>query len=161
TEDILNSPPEQLAKQDFVAWLRSSDKYNEDFAAFNAVWQIPGVNSFDELLAKKVTGFDSDRKSKACKDDMTEYLKRFTNQLYRVVTDTIRQRDANHMIWGSRFIYWAPDEVVKIGAQYFDALAFDLYSYDMYRDKFDHYRSLIENTHPDTGFIITEFGFEN
>ncbi|ANE47087.1 hypothetical protein SY83_13365 [Paenibacillus swuensis] len=157
--DILSAPAARLAKQDMVDWLKN--RYNDNFTAFNAEWQIANVASFDDVLNTRIYGFDPDIKSATAKGDMKAYIQRFANQLFGVVTDAIKDKDPNHMIWGSRFVVWPEDFVVESAAQYFDVLAFDMYSYSTYRDRFDHFRNLIEATHPDVGFIISEFGMED
>lgn len=141
------------AKKDFVQFM--SNRYNGNIAEFNKNWNL-SMASFDAMLAS--FAFDGNNgASDACKADMDAYLEHFCDELFKVCTETIRKYDTNHMIWGPRLIFWAPDPVIKSAGKYFDAIAFDWYGYEVFEDKYEHYQELASNK----PFLMTEFGFES
>ncbi len=60
------------------------------------------------------------------RDDFSSFLKLFAQQYFRVVRDTLKQFDPNHLYLGCRFA-WRTPEAVAAAAEYCDVVSFNIY----------------------------------
>ena len=92
---------------------------------FNAAWGCH-LTSFEEAGSSPL-----EVKTKAAKNDMSTFFSLFLDARYKLVGETFRKHDSNHLLIGDR---WTPataslEEVVKKGARYFDLISINYYSY--------------------------------
>ncbi|MCZ7584643.1 MAG: hypothetical protein M5R36_15625 [Deltaproteobacteria bacterium] len=148
-----------------VDWLR--DRYGDDVAAFNLVWDL-GILSFDELLpmtSVSAVSFDADKKA-----DRAAFAGFVAERFFKTCHDAIRAADPNHLILGARFISWvAPREVVRAIVPYTDVVSVNHYMvFPIYFGMMDwladtlgwmHVHDMLQEYYDETNLpvLITEF----
>lgn len=111
---------DSAAKQSFIADLKA--KYKE-IADLNRAWNTQ-FSSWEALDAPyRVTEPFSD----AMKEDMAAFVKSYALQYFKVVHDTLKQLDPNHLYLGCRFAWYVPSEV-EAAARYCDVISFNIYA---------------------------------
>ncbi len=136
----LKSPPEQAAKKEFVADLKT--KYG-DIAKLNAAWGTTHA-SWDALLQSR----EAPDKQKAYRD-LTGFYTKTAKTYFQTVRDAIKAVAPNQLYLGCRFA-WVNDVAAKAAA-----ISCDVVSYNLYR------RSVADFKYPggDKPLIIGEFHF--
>lgn len=136
----LKSPPEQVAKKEFIAGLRK--KYVE-IAKLNTAWGTAHA-SWEALLQSR----EAPDKKKA-REDLTAFYTRAAETYFRTVRDAIKAVAPNNLYLGCRFA-WVNDLAAIAAAKYCDVV-----SYNLYR------RSVADFKYPggDKPLIIGEFHF--
>jgi hypothetical protein len=108
-------------KRRFVAWL--TEKY-KTVAAFNIAWALHAV-SFDALgdMALPV-------ESPAAKADVQEFTGVFLEEYFRLITDTYRKHDKNHLLLGCRLQSGTINnaQLCRIAGKYVDVMSFNYYT---------------------------------
>ena len=108
------------AKIAFLTVLK--DKY-PTIEAFNAAWKT-NFASWNDLDAPfKLT----DEPNDAQKADLSTFLTRFANQYFRIVSQTLKKADPNHLYLGCRFA-WRTPEAVQSAARWCDVVSFNIYA---------------------------------
>ncbi len=137
---VLQSPPEQAAKREFLNDLKA--KY-PDIAGLNSAW---GTNyaSWEALLESRT----APDKVKARKD-LVAFGIRLAETYFRTVRDTIKTVAPNQLYLGCRFA-WVNDDAAKAAGQYCDVVSYNLYQ-----------RSIADFKYPggDKPLIVGEFHF--
>lgn len=117
------------AKARLVEWLR--EKYG-DIAKFNAAWNpARPFASFDHLLEEPLFV-----RSDAGAEDMRDFTSVFLEAYYRLIHDTFKKHDPNHLLLGSR---WTPatarnEYIVRAGGKYLDVVSINYYGYFLDRE---------------------------
>jgi len=136
----LKSPPDQAAKQEFVADLKA--KYG-DIAKLNAAWGTTHA-SWDALLESREA---PDRKK--AREDLTTFYTKAAETYFRTVRDAIKAVAPNQLYLGCRFA-WVNDLAAKAGGKYCDVVSYNLYRRSVADFKYPG---------PDKPLIIGEFHF--
>jgi len=151
-DDFINLPPDAPGKKVAVEVLK--DVFNGDISKLNRELKT-NYTSFDELLSytgklPSTAPFNEARK---------EFVRRYAERYFSVVTKAIREVDKNHLILGVRFavspFIRPPDEVFEVAGKYVDVISLNLYNFQVApKDYLDH-------IHEITGkpIMITEFSF--
>jgi hypothetical protein len=137
----LQSPPEQAAKQKFIADLKAKyadiEKLNEAWGTHHASW--------DALLQNR----QAPGKSKA-NGDLVAFYTRIAEQYFRTVRDAIKAVAPNQLYLGCRFA-WVNDRAAAAAGKYCDVVSYNLYRRSVADFKF--------NGGADVPLIIGEFHF--
>ena len=109
------------SKQHLVKMLK--DKY-KDIKTLNEAWQV-NFDSFDALYDKGLP-----ISTKAAFQDMQKFNEIFLEEYYKVITDTFRKYDKNHMLLGNR---WQPgtsnnETLCRIAGKYMDIISINYYT---------------------------------
>ncbi|MCC7374912.1 MAG: beta-galactosidase [Verrucomicrobiales bacterium] len=140
-EAALRSPPEQPAKQAFIADLRS--KYRE-IASLNQKWGTTHVD-WEAVAASRVLP-PRDR----AREDLEAFYTRTAETYFRTVRDALREVAPGQLYLGCRFA-WANARAAAAAAKYCDVVSYNLYQRGI-RD-FDF------NGGADVPLIVGEFHF--
>jgi len=137
----LVSPPEQIAKQTFIADLKA--KYTT-IAKLNEVW---GTNhaSWEALLAHRKAP-----DAKKARADLVAFYRKTANTYFRTVRDAVKAIAPNQLYLGCRFA-WVNPVVAEVAADYCDVVSYNLYRYDVAKFRFPGKK--------DVPLIIGEFHF--
>lgn len=114
---VLQSPPEQAAKSEFVNDLKA--KYS-DVAGLNSAWG-KNYDSWDALLNSRT----APDKTKARKD-LTAFGVKLAETYFRIVRGNIKSVAPNQLYLGCRF-QWVNDDVAKAAGKYCDVVSYNLY----------------------------------
>jgi hypothetical protein len=114
-------------KRQLVQWLASKYK---TIAAFKTAWQLQ-ANSFDELNDKVLPV-----ESKDAKQDVQEFTGIFLDEYFRIVSESFRRHDKNHMLIGSRLQPGTinNEQLCRIAGKYVDVMSFNYYTYGIDKD---------------------------
>ncbi len=106
-----------------------SGKY-KTIEAFNAAWKMHGV-SF-QRLEDLVLPVETD----AARADVREYTGIFLEELFRLVSETFRRYDRNHLLLGSRLQPGTIDneQLCRIAGKYVDVMSFNYYTSGVDKD---------------------------
>lgn len=115
----LASPPEQAAKQAFVADLKA--KYT-DIKKLNKTWETEHA-SWDALL-KSNTPPDEAK----AREDLEAFSSRVAEEYFRVCKAAVKAVAPNTMYLGCRFA-WVHDRAVRAAAKFCDVVSFNKYRY--------------------------------
>jgi glycosyl hydrolase family 42 (putative beta-galactosidase) len=115
----LASPPEQAAKQAFVADLKA--KYT-DIKNLNKAWGT-GHASWDALLESKTPPDEA-----KAREDLEAFSTRIAEEYFRVCKAAVKAAAPNTMYLGCRFA-WVHDRAVRAAAKFCDVVSFNKYSY--------------------------------
>jgi len=113
----LASPPEQAAKQAFVADLR--DAYGT-IGALNAAWETEHA-SWDALLASR----EKPDPAKA-RQDLTAFYTRTAETYFRVIREDLKAAAPNQLYFGCRFA-WVNELAARAAAKYCDVVSYNRY----------------------------------
>jgi hypothetical protein len=141
--------PDSPAKQAFLAYLHAS--YG-DPAALGRAWGMP-LATWDAVAAK---GFQAPVPSEAhpaVAADYIAFLKRFAEQYFRTVADTLRKADPHHLFLGGRLAVRTP-EVEEMSAKYADVTSINTYT-----DVPEHGFDVAAFRRWDKPVLISEFHF--
>ena len=110
------------AKRELVAFLRR--RYGGDIAAFTEAWKH-AAPSFEAL-----TDIGLPVATRAAAADMSAFTERLLDRYYRLVHDTFRRYDPNHLLIGSR---WQPgtanNEILcRVAGRYLDVVSINYYT---------------------------------
>jgi hypothetical protein len=136
----LKSPPDQAAKQEFVADLKT--KYGE-VAKLNAAWGTAHP-SWDALRESR----DAPARQKA-REDLIAFTIKAAETYFRTVRDAIKAAAPNQLYLGCRFA-WVNDLAARAGGKYCDVVSYNLYRRSVADFKYPG---------PDKPLIIGEFHF--
>lgn len=119
---IPSLPAESHAKRALVALLR--ERY-ATIGELNAAWGT-AFGSFDALAAAGLPVT-----TQAAADDLAAFVERFIEAYFRLVRDTFRRHDANHLLLGNR---WQPrtanhEALCRIAGRYCDVISVNYYTY--------------------------------
>ena len=94
-------------------------------AAFNAAWSLK-VKAFDELSEMVVPV-----ETAAAKADVQEYVAAFLDEYFRLVSESFRRHDRNHLLLGSRLMPGTinNEQLCRIMGKYVDVMSFNYYTY--------------------------------
>jgi hypothetical protein len=113
----LASPPEQAAKQRFLAELQrkyeSIGQLNEAWGSEHASW---------DALAEERTPPDTDK----AREDLAEFATEIAERYFRTCSEVVKETAPNNMYLGCRFA-WVNDRVVRAAAEHCDVIAYNLY----------------------------------
>jgi hypothetical protein len=137
----LRSPPEQAAKKEFIADLKS--KYG-DVAKLNAAWGTSHA-SWDELLTSR-TAPDAKR----ARTDLESFYSRIAEAYFRGVRDALKEVAPQQLYLGCRFA-WVNARAATAAAKYCDVVSYNLYKRTVADFEF--------NGGADVPLIIGEFHF--
>ncbi len=115
----LASPPEQAAKQAFVADLKA--KYT-DIKSLNKVWGTAHA-SWGALLESKTPPDEA-----KAREDLEAFSTRIAEEYFRVCKAAVKAAAPNTMYLGCRFA-WVHDRAVRAAAKFCDVVSFNKYSY--------------------------------
>ena len=115
----LASPPEQAAKQAFVADLKA--KYT-DIKNLNEVWGTDHA-SWAALLDSKTPP-----KEDKAREDLEAFSTRIAEEYFRVCRAAVKAIAPNTMYLGCRFA-WVHDRAVRAAAKFCDVVSFNKYRY--------------------------------
>lgn len=126
-EDLPRAVPKlngtkHAAKKRLVQMLQ--EKY-QTIDAFNKAWGMTAT-SFDALIEPGLPVSTQDAAS-----DMQAYADLFFDTYYKLVHDTFKKHDQNHMLIGNRFQSGTinNERLVRICAKYMDVISFNYYTY--------------------------------
>ena len=96
-------------------------------AAFNVAWSLK-VKAFDELSEMVVPV-----ETAAAKADVQEYVSVFLDEYFRLVSESFRRHDRNHLLLGSRLMPGTinNEQLCRIMGKYVDVMSFNYYTYGM------------------------------
>ena len=108
-------------KRRFVQWL--ADKY-QTIAAYNAAWESDAA-SFD-VLKDRVLNV----KSAAAKQDIHDFTGFFLEEYFRIITESYRRHDSNHLLIGCRLQPGTinDEQLCRIAGKYLDVMSFNYYT---------------------------------
>ncbi len=137
---------EWACKRRLVEMLR--DKY-ATIDAFNAAWNMQAA-SFDELIDQGIPV-----RTQAAADDMHTYTGLFLETYFKLVRDTMRKHDPNHMLIGNRLQSGTANsrQLCEISKKYLDVFSLNYYTYGLDR-------AFLDRLHAWTGdvpMMFTEF----
>jgi hypothetical protein len=114
-------------KRRFVQWL--SDKY-KTVSAFNTAWETDAA-SFD-ALADRVLNVKSD----AAKQDIHEFTGVFLDEYFRLIAESFRKHDPNHLLLGCRLQPGTinDEQLCRIAGKYLDVMSFNYYTNGVDKD---------------------------
>ena len=115
----LASPPEQAAKQAFIADLKA--KYT-DIKNLNKAWETDHA-SWDALM-KSTTPPDEAK----AREDLEAFSTRVAEEYFRVCRAAVKAVAPNTMYLGCRFA-WVHDRAVQAAAKFCDVVSFNKYRY--------------------------------
>ncbi|MBC7108895.1 beta-agarase [Pyrococcus woesei] len=151
-DDFMTLPSDAPGKKVAVEVLK--DVFGGNISKLNMELKT-NFTSFDELL--NYTGklpstalFNEARK---------EFVRRYAERYFSVVTKAIREVDQNHLILGVRFavspFIRPPDEVFEVAGKYVDVICINLYNFPVAPKEY------LDHIHEITGrpIMITEFSF--
>lgn len=112
------------AKQAFLAVLR--DRY-PTIAGLNEAWgtSFTAWDAMEQPLRLAATP-----RTEAQRRDFGDFLTRYAERYFEVVSRTIKQADPNHLYLGCRFAYWFTPEAVAAAAKLADVISFNIYSWN-------------------------------
>jgi hypothetical protein len=109
-----------VAKRAFIEELR---QHYPTVERLNAVWGT-GINSWEELLDQPFQ--PPDPMNSAMREDFSRFLKSFARQYFRIIKESLREFDPNHLYLGCRFA-WYTTEAAEAAAEFCDVLSFNIY----------------------------------
>ena len=116
---VLKSPPDQPAKQVFVADLKQ--KYKE-IEQLNQKWGTDHA-SWDALL-RSTTPPDAER----ARDDLAAFLDKTADAYFRQCREAVKEVDPDGLYLGCRFAGWANTRTFLAAARYSDVVSVNRYS---------------------------------
>ncbi|MBI2929149.1 MAG: beta-agarase [Verrucomicrobia bacterium] len=140
-EAALRSPPEQAAKREFLADLRT--KYG-DIAKLNEAWSTPHA-SWDALLASREA---PDRKKAWA--DLTAFYTKAAETYFRTVREVIKEAAPNQLYLGCRFA-WVNARAAAASTKFCDVVSYNLYRRSV--------ADFVFNGGADVPLILGEFHF--
>ncbi|MBI4323719.1 MAG: beta-agarase [Chloroflexi bacterium] len=140
-EAALRSPPEQAAKQAFIADLRAK---HGDIGRLNAAWETKH-ESWEALLQHR----GAPDKKKAW-NDLTAFYTKTADQYFRTIKEVIKEAAPNQLYLGCRFA-WGNARAAASAARYCDIVSYNLYRRSVADFQF--------NGSADVPLIIGEFHF--
>ncbi len=114
---VLQSPPEQAAKRQFVAELK--EKFG-DIAKLNGAWAT-GYDSWDALLESRTA---PDKKRAGV--ELGAFYTRIAEEYFSTVRNAIKQVAPHQLYLGCRFA-WANDRAAAAAGKYCDVVSYNLY----------------------------------
>ncbi|MGN0843926.1 MAG: sugar-binding protein [Kiritimatiellia bacterium] len=110
------------AKRELVRFL--SERYHADPVAFSDAWRYP-IDAFDSLLDCGIPVA-----TKRAHEDMAVFTGHFLDRYYRLIHDTFRRHDPNHLLIGSR---WQPgtansETLCRVAGRYLDIISVNYYA---------------------------------
>ena len=108
------------AKQAFVEQLKL---HYGKISRLNQAWRTEFA-SWDALLSQPYKAPDA--LIPQMRQDFSSYVKKFAQQYFRVIRETLRKYDPNHLYLGCRFA-WRTPEAVAASAEYCDVVSFNIY----------------------------------
>ncbi|MFW6161621.1 MAG: beta-galactosidase [Planctomycetota bacterium] len=139
----LVSPPEQKAKQVFVADLKA--KYGA-IAKLNAAWGTSHA-SWEALLNSRKAP-----KAKKARADLRAFYSKTCETYFRTIRDAVKAVAPHQLYLGCRFA-WANRRVVAAAVKYCDVVSYNLYRYP---DRIARFKMPVD---ADVPLIIGEFHF--
>ena len=115
----------------------------------NKAWGT-GFSSWESLLNQPYKAPDA--LSPQMRQDFSSYVKKFAQQYFSVIRDTLRKYDPNHLYLGCRFA-WRTAEAVAASAEYCDVVSFNIYRSHVDRKEWEFTNALNKPV------IIGEFHF--
>jgi len=108
-------------KRRFVQWLVA--KYQR-IAAFNTAWESEAAN-FDDLTDRVLNV-----KSAAAKQDVHDFTGVFLDEYFRLITESFRRHDPNHLLIGCRLQPGTinDEQLCGIAGKYLDVMSFNYYT---------------------------------
>ena len=105
------------------------EKY-KTIEAFNSAWEV-SLASFADVAARGLA-----MKNAAAKEDMRKYTGIFLDAYFRLVTQTFRKYDTNHMLIGTRLQPGTinNETVCRVTGRYMDIVSFNYYTHGLDRD---------------------------
>lgn len=109
-------------KREFVKWLER--KYKQ-VGEFNSAWQTQ-AKGFDELNDRVLRV-----ESPSAKSDVQAFTGVFLEEYFRLITETFRRYDSNHLLIGSRLQPGTinNEQLCRIAGKYLDVMSFNYYTY--------------------------------
>lgn len=150
--DLLRRVPllgaEKAAKRELAKFLRG--RY-PDAGAFNRAWKTE-LSSLDEIAAAPLAV-----KSEAAQADMAAFAGEFLEAYFKLIHDTFRRHDPNHLLIGARFLPPVSRELeaaVAASGRYTDVFSVNYYTRDL---DFDY----LERLHELAGkpLLLSEWSF--
>lgn len=109
-------------KRRLVQWLE--EKY-KTIAAFNAAWEAdyPSFAALNDAVLNV--------KSKVATDDVQAFTGVFLEEYFRLVSETFRKYDPNHLLLGSRLMpsTISHEQICRIAGKYLDVMSFNYYTH--------------------------------
>lgn len=115
----LASPPEQAAKQAFIADLKAK---HTDIKKLNKAWGTDHA-SWDALLESKTPPNEA-----KAREDLEAFSTRVAEEYFRVCRAAVKAVAPNTMYLGCRFA-WVHDRAVRAAAKFCDIVSFNKYRY--------------------------------
>jgi hypothetical protein len=134
------------AKQAFVEQLKL---HYGKISGLNKTWRA-GFSSWESLLNQPYKAPDT--LTPQMRQDFASYVKKFAQQYFSVIRDTLRKYDPNHLYLGCRFA-WRTPEAVAASAEYCDVVSFNIYRSHVDRKEWEFTNALNKPV------IIGEFHF--
>jgi hypothetical protein len=117
--------------------------------SLNKAWGT-GFSSWESLLNQPYKAPDA--LTPQMRQDFSSYVKKFAQQYFSVIRDTLRKYDPNHLYLGCRFA-WRTAEAVAASAEYCDVVSFNIYRSHVDRKEWEFTNALNKPV------IIGEFHF--
>lgn len=139
--------PDTATQDELLAFFRA--RYDDDFAAFAASWQVDGLASDWaglEQLASLPDGGEEDRRA---------WEEHYADRYFAVTSGSVRAVDPNHLLLGVRFIsQMIPSPVVRASGRHLDVVSVNRYELT------EGLEDLLQNASPEfarTGDDLEEF----
>ena len=113
------------ARRELVRFLK--ERYQGDVERFSAAWNLP-IRNFAEL--EKI---HPDLKTPAAWNDLNEFMDHFFDTYFKLIHDTFRKYDRNHLLLGARFLpgQTRVEAAVRAAGKYNDVCSRNYYSYEI------------------------------
>lgn len=140
-DDFISLPPESPGK---IAWVRFLEERYSDIQELNKSWGTD-LNSFSELLkVKKIKDNDAVKKTKL------DFLKLIARKFSRILYESLRRYDKNHMVLGTRPSRRYPEVIQAIG-KYSDIFFMSAYNLNRGYTIEPDFSRIIEGVYERTG----------
>jgi len=122
-------------KRQLVMWLKQ--KYQDNFRKLAKRWKLP-VTSYDALLKP----IRLKRPRKKAKREMDAFVGLVADRYFKVVSETLKRIDPNHLYLGNSMGWLWSDDAVRAYGKYVDVASFDHYTEKFDHNYFEHFASL-------------------
>lgn len=122
---ILSCDGKTAAKRELVRFLK--ERYGGDTQRFAAAWELP-LRNFTEL-----EDAHPELKTPAAWNDLNEFTGHFFEAYFKLIHDTFRKYDRNHLLLGARFLpaQTRVEAAVRAAGKYNDVFSINYYSYEI------------------------------
>lgn len=122
---ILSCDGKVAARRELIRFLK--ERYLGEVKQFSAAWNLP-IQNFSEL-----DGIHPDLKTPAAWNDLNDFMDHFFDAYFKLIHDTFRKYDRNHLLLGARFLpaQTRVEAAVRAAGKYNDVFSINYYSYEI------------------------------